>query len=131
MAKVAGFTIRGYNRLLKKLGTIPKALNPVYVAIVQKSVLKVKKDAQSITPVRTGNLRASARSRAEGKSNGAWGMVWYKADYAMPVHERTWTNLISGQHKFLERALMQSKSYLRRTTFYELRKALRRFEDEH
>lgn len=121
------FKIEGFKELYKKVEVMPGALDSTYVTIMQKSVLHVRRESQKITPVDTGNLRASARSEAKGLKDMSKGEVWYRADYAVPVHERTWTKLKSGQHKFLERAVHGSRAFIKRLSFYEIRKALRRF----
>lgn len=121
------FKIEGDKNLVKKLGRLTKSLHSTYVNIMQKSVLYVKKESQDITPVRTGNLRASARSDARSTREGAKGEVWYQADYALPVHERTWTKLISGQHKFLEKSVHRNRGRIASIMADGLKRALRRF----
>jgi hypothetical protein len=126
MVKVSKLVIKGMSKLRSKLSTMPRSMETTYIQTMQKLVLKVRHESQLITPIRTGNLRASARSEARRKSMGSKGKVWYTADYAVPVHEKTWTKLISGQHKFLEKAVRRSKRWIAKMFIGELKTALRR-----
>ena len=110
------------------MSNMPRALEATYLTTMHKTVLKVRREAQLMTPIRTGNLRASARSEARRKSMGSTGKVWYTADYAVPVHERTWTKLISGQHKFLEKAVRNSKKWVETMAVNELKAGLGKFK---
>ena len=106
---------------------MPRGMQEIYAKVMQKTVLFVRHESQTITPVRTGNLRSSARTSVKRKQAGAKGKVWYNADYAVPVHERTWTNLVSGQHKFLEKAVRRSSKFVEKLSAAELKKRLRKF----
>ncbi len=67
-----------------------------------------------LVPVDTGNLRSSARSSTSRTKDKVSGVVEYLADYAVPVHERTWTILRNGKHKFLEHAVQKSRVFFKR-----------------
>jgi len=49
--------------------------------------LKVQRESQQVVPVNTGNLKASAFTRAEGEGWKTNVMVGYTAAYALFVHE--------------------------------------------
>jgi hypothetical protein len=54
---------------------------------VTKTTLKVLNRARVLTPVDTGNLRASHQFKIKQSSNRVTGEVFTKVKYALPVHE--------------------------------------------
>jgi hypothetical protein len=54
---------------------------------VTKTTLKVLNRARVLTPVDTGNLRASHQMRLTSAANGVTGEVFTKVKYALPLHE--------------------------------------------
>jgi hypothetical protein len=54
---------------------------------VTRVTLKVLNRARVLTPVDTGNLRASHQFKIENVGRGITGQVFTKVKYALPVHE--------------------------------------------
>lgn len=54
---------------------------------VMKTTLKVLNRARVLTPVDTGNLRASHQFKIKNSANKITGEVFTKVKYALPVHE--------------------------------------------
>lgn len=54
---------------------------------VVKTTLKVLNRAMVLTPVDTGNLRASHQFKIKNAANSITGEVFTKVKYALPVHE--------------------------------------------
>jgi len=117
--------INGINRLRSKLKKYPGVLSKWSRAAMVKSVLDVRKQSALWTPVDTGNLRGSMDSKVCAKSHDVvTGTVWYSANYAVYVHEKTWTRLKNGRHKFLENAVYTSKARIKRNFSMALRKGI-------
>jgi ornithine cyclodeaminase/alanine dehydrogenase-like protein (mu-crystallin family) len=71
--------------------------------------LVLQAEAQKLTPVRTGNLKASASTRLIRKGQGRRGglcQVGFSAHYAIYVHENLTAHHNNGQAKFLEDAMV-------------------------
>jgi hypothetical protein len=73
--------------------------------------LFVQAEAQKRTPVDTGYLRSSAKTRME---NDYTVLVSYDAAYAIFVHERTNLRHKVGEAKFLQNAIDKNKSQIRK-----------------
>jgi len=85
---------------------------------VKLAALLLQRESQKLVPVDTGNLKASAFTRATGKGFGIEANVGYTAAYALYVHENRemklkgqprssgrgnyWDPQGRGQSKFLE-----------------------------
>lgn len=119
------FEIKGANKLLRELAGSSAIVNKWVKRAMHVNVLDVKKLSMQNTPVDTGNLRASARSRVWQNLPKTLGEVWYNANYAVYVHEKTWTRLRSGRHKFLEHALYISQPKIKRTYVNALNSAFK------
>lgn len=119
--------LKGVDDLIYKLKKSPAILEASLMSAATKSVLDIRKASQEFTPVDTGNLRGSIRSRVlKNKQGRITGEVWYTADYALYVHEMTWTKLKSGRHKFLEHAFYLSLGRIKRNLLMSLRKGLKK-----
>lgn len=109
-----GLEIRHSKRLVRKINRIKGLTDKEFSYAMVRTVLHVRKEAQAVTPVDTGNLRNSARTKTGKQGKKTKGEVVYLADYAIPVHERTWTVLKNGRHKFLEYAVQKSRGFFKR-----------------
>lgn len=120
--------VRGINRLIHKMQRLSDStLVKAYNASMAVTLLNVKNESMANTPVDTGNLRASHHTKkSKATPVGVNGEVWNSANYAVYVHEMTWTKLRSGRHKFLEYAVQSSRAKTKRNIATILRKALRR-----
>lgn len=77
---------------------------------VMSALLVVKRDSVKMTPVDTGNLRASCYTDIFLTVKGVVGEIGYTAYYAPYVHEIDKKYRKSGTSwKFLEKALIQNK----------------------
>lgn len=125
MAKV--IKIRGIDRLIQKMQSLTDIkLVKAYDASMAVTLLNVRRDSMANTPVDTGNLRASHHTKkTKATPTGVSGKVWNSANYAIYVHEMTWTKLRSGRHKFLEYAVQSSRAKTKRNIATILRKTLR------
>ena len=118
------FEIKGTDKLLKELKSCPGITNKWIKKAMHANVMQVRNLSQSYTPVDTGNLRASIRTKVDQKGMSKFlGLIWYIAEYAIYVHEKTWTRLRSGRHKFLELALFESTHKIKRTYVSSIKKA--------
>jgi hypothetical protein len=54
---------------------------------VTRTTIKVYNRARVLTPVDTGNLRASHQFKVDNAANGITGEVYTKVKYALPLHE--------------------------------------------
>ena len=104
--------IIGADKLKAKIDRIRSRKGPTsYRRALLSFMLKVEHDSVTITPIDTGNLRASGTGNAtitSSDSRGASGVVFYTADYAVYVHERTELRHNVGQSKFLETAIKKN-----------------------
>jgi hypothetical protein len=66
---------------------------------VVKVTLKVLNRARVMTPVDTGNLRASHQFKIRSSANKITGEVFTKVKYALPVHEGRRPVVIYPKHK--------------------------------
>lgn len=125
MAKVV--EIKGIDKLVRKMQRLTDTkLVKAYDAAMAVTLAAVKHDSMANTPVDTGNLRASHHTKkTKATPIGVSGKVWNSANYAIYVHEKTWTKLNSGKHKFLELAVQSSKAKIKRNMVAILRKSLR------
>ena len=82
------------------------------VAGVRAAALLIRGEAQRITPIDTGNLKASAFTRVVREGNLVRGVVGYQAAYAPFVHEMIDAQFQSpkAEPRFLARAMMRNRS---------------------
>lgn len=125
MAKIV--EIKGIDGLIHKMQVLTdRLLVKAYDASMAVTLLNVRRDSMANTPVDTGNLRASHHTRkTKATPVGVSGKVWNSANYAIPVHEKTWVKHKTGRAKFLEHAIQSSKAKTKRNIATILRKALR------
>ena len=118
------FDVKGVKSLMKKLEKHPELVSKWSHASLQKSTLDVRRLSALYTPVDTGNLRGSIRSSVKKRDKGTIvGSIWYIAEYAIYVHEKTWTRLKNGFHKFLARAVIESSTKVKKNLVAALKRA--------
>lgn len=82
---------------------------------MKKAGLFVQRESQKIVPVDTANLKSSAGTAQQGDGFDTVVMVFYTADYAIYVHERTDLRHAKGKFaKFLERPAREHKDRILR-----------------
>lgn len=111
--------MKGIKRLLANLETLRKVKGAKsYRAALTKVLLKAEAESMRRTPVDTGNLRSSAAGNARITSSGpkgASGVVYYTANYAVFVHERTELKHNVGEAKFLHNAMAKVLPFMEGT----------------
>ncbi|HDS00519.1 MAG TPA: HK97 gp10 family phage protein [candidate division Zixibacteria bacterium] len=104
MAVKSRVTFTGLNRVLANLNREISGIRGRTRAGMQKAALIVQRRSMELTPVKTGNLRASAYHTMIDLPKGPGAEIGYTASYAPFVHEIDRFHNI-GQWKFLETAL--------------------------
>lgn len=103
----------GFKKMNSNINTLKNKIGPSsFRKSIIKSMLRVEADSMRRTPVDTGNLRSSAAGNAtitSSSSNGASGIVYYTANYAIYVHERTELRHNVGEAKFLQNAVAKEQ----------------------
>lgn len=69
----------------------------------------IKLEAQRLTPVDEGNLKASAYANTVSTSEGPISEIGYTADYAIDQHENLEYNHTVGQAQFLHVAVLLNR----------------------
>ena len=100
--------IENIEEIQRFLETRPERTREELNRAVQKTALLVKRRAKLKTPVDTGRLKTSIKSKTF-KSKLA-GEVFTEIRYAIPVHENLRARHRVGEAKYLERAAKQSVS---------------------
>lgn len=107
---MGNFKIKGIKSLNRKIGSIKNDVGPkAYASSLIKILLSVEAEMIPRTPIATGKLRRSGTGNATITKvgvNGAKGMVFYTANYAVFVHERTELRHNTGEAKFLQNAIL-------------------------
>ncbi len=99
------------NQVSENCKRIAKAMPLLARLALYRAGLFVQAEAQKRTPVDTGYLRASAKTRME---NDYAVLISYDAAYAIFVHERTNLRHKVGEAKFLQNAIDKNKSQIRK-----------------
>lgn len=97
----------GINGVIRNLNKEVANLKKRTVAGMWEAGLEVKRRSMELTPVDTGNLKASHYSVAYESSAGPAVEIGLTAAYAPFVHERLELRHPVGQAKFLETALQE------------------------
>lgn len=109
--------ITGTDKVLANLNKQIRGIQNRTKAGMREAALVVRRRSQQLTPVDTGNLKASAYTEVFDTSHGPGAEIGYTAYYAPYVHEippppakspggRSATHTV-GQWKFLETALKE------------------------
>lgn len=110
MATVAKpVAITGLDAVLRNLNREIKGIRNRSRSGLWQAALVIQKRSQELTPVKYGNLKASAGSYAYNTSKGPGAVIYYTASYAVFVHEID-KNYTVGQWKFLETAIKEKKA---------------------
>lgn len=96
----------GLDRVLRNLNREVRGIQNRGKAGLWMAALMIRRRAQQLTPVKTGNLRASAYTHAYNTPKGPGAEIGYTANYAVFVHEIDKDYRV-GQWKFLETALKE------------------------
>lgn len=96
--------IENLDEVQRFLKSRPVAIKNELNRAVKKTVVLIEREAKKRTPVDTGRLRTSIRS----KTSGDKGEVYTNVKYAVVVHENLRARHRTGEAKYLERAFKQS-----------------------
>ena len=112
--------LKGMDKVLRNLNKEIKKIENRTQAGVTAAALKVKAESQKLTPVDTGNLKASAYVSSPAIKNIPSAEIGYTASYAIYVHEMEYSRSgkkithPTGQWKFLETALFSNQKEILR-----------------
>ena len=98
--------VKNVDEAIRLLKSKPDKLRKELGNAVSKSVLISKKEAKKRTPVATGELRTSIRT----KSSQLEGEIFSKKRYAIYVHENKKARHTVGEAKYLLNAVKNSRS---------------------
>ena len=102
--------LKGIDNVLRNLNKEIKGIENRTQAGVTAAALKVKAESMKLTPVDTGNLKASAYVNFPAIKNIPSAEIGYTASYAVFVHEINNNYIAPGtQWKFLETALFSNQ----------------------
>ena len=108
--------LSGKDSFMRKVSRLRDVKGPrAYRAALGKILLNVERESIKRTPIDTGNLRRSAAGNAtvySANKKGAKGTVYYTANYAVYVHERTELRHTVGEAKYLQNAIVNVKRKL-------------------
>jgi hypothetical protein len=121
--------LKGVKEMDATLTFLKNKKGPLYYRkTILEQLLRLENKSAKLTPVDTGKLRASGLGNATVLSSspvGAKGIMFYTANYAIYVHERTELKHKPGkQAKFLEAALFEMSGDLVRQMGSTLSKTL-------
>lgn len=101
--------ITGLEEVMARLNAEIEKIEGRTKAGLWEAALMVRREAQKLCPVDTGNLKASAYTLAYQTPEGPGAEVGFTASYAAAVHEIN-ANYTVGEWKFLETALKKLES---------------------
>ena len=111
--------IHGVKELRRNVKMLRSKVAPrAYRRAMIKMLVEVEGESMRRNPVDTGFLRGSAGGNStviEANERGAKGVVFYTANYAVYVHERTELRHINGEAKFLQNAIASKMRFLKNT----------------
>ena len=121
-----GLKVEGVAELLANFKKVDKKLGRRVRRGLIRAGLHLQSESQKIVPVDTGNLKASADTRASGYGWHTEVLVLYTAAYAVYVHERTELRHAEGKFaKFLERPAREGRNELLRIIAEDMRGVFR------
>ena len=110
------FKLSGQNKFMRNVSRIRDSKGPkTYRTALSKILLNVERESIKRTPIDTGHLRRSAAGNStvySADKKGAKGIVYYTANYAVWVHERTEMRHTVGEAKYLQNAIADVKRSL-------------------
>lgn len=98
--------IKNIDEIERFLESRPKRAREEFNSVVEKTALLVEGEAKRRTPVDTGRLKTSIKSKVF--KNELEGEVFTEVRYAIPVHENLRARHRVGEAKYLEKAAKQS-----------------------
>ncbi len=104
MAKLK-INLRDFNKRTKRI--VNNVSSKVAVPALDKTARRVVRDAKAITPVDTGDLKNSLTHEVEG-GPVATAVMGSDVEYSLIVHEDLSATHVTGQSKFLEKALRKN-----------------------
>jgi len=111
MAKA--YAIKGLDEIERNLRKMAKSMNKNLVPAMGDIVKTIQRESMKRTPIDTGNLRGSHRSRVIPTLRGVVGMIYVIASYGLFVHEAPPSTKFKSPwprgRKFLERAIVDNK----------------------
>ncbi|QAY69990.1 HK97-gp10 family putative phage morphogenesis protein [Xylanimonas protaetiae] len=78
-----GFDVRGIRRMAADLRDVAEQAGPVVELVVRKTALDVERDAKTLAPVDTGNLRASISMDVEATDSTVSAEIGPTASYGL------------------------------------------------
>lgn len=121
--------VKGVDQVLSNIDKVKAQFGSGFKKGLTRAALHLQSASQKLTPVDTGNLRASAFTRVTGSGMAAKATVGYTAFYALFVHELVemklkgqprpggrghfWDPQGKAQAKFLETPMRTEKDKLR------------------
>lgn len=116
--------LKGEGKLIKALKELRHKPGP-YRKALMKFLLRVERNSAKRVPVDTGKLRSSGLGNAnvyKSDAYGAEGSVYYSANYALHVHERTdIKHKPPTEAKFLENAVKEESGKMKEVIGKELK----------
>lgn len=104
--------ITGARKIIKNFKKAEKLIRKAAMKGTIESVLILRNDSQSLTPVDTGALRSNVSSEFIETKKIIVGILSYFMQYAIVVHERLNVRHTVGKAKFLEIAVINMSSKL-------------------
>jgi len=109
-----GIKIEGQDFIMRRLQAVAKETEANLRPAITEVVAMLQRESMKRTPIDTGNLRGSHRSRVIGNGKKTIGAVYLTAAYALFVHEALSSVNFKSKwprgRKFLERAFVDNIS---------------------
>lgn len=100
--------ITGQNKVIRNLNKEIAAVKHRGPDVMRRAALVVRRAAQLLTPVDTGNLKNSAYTEVTvSLRRGVGAIIGFTAAYAIWVHENLDAHHVVGQARFLATALVE------------------------
>ena len=123
-------TIKGLNRLIKKLNSLGSDANREISPALFQEAEEIMGRSKSLVPVDTGVLRSSGHvQRPEVDRNGVRVTLGYGGPaeaYALAVHENLRARHPVGQAKYLEQPLLEALPEVKRAVGKALDRAIKK-----
>ena len=105
-------TIRGIKKLMKSISVMPSTIDKEMTKALLRAGYAVEEKSKRITPVLTGRLRSSIRTRL--RANGKSVEISPHTQYAYVVHEGLGTSKRKGRRPYMERGLENARPQINR-----------------
>lgn len=117
--------VKGVESVVARLKQDQKARRKALFGGLKKGGLFVQRESQKIVPVRYGDLKRSAFTRASDEQGRKVVSVGYTVEYAIYVHENLDNHHEIGQAKFLEDAANNNKTQIVQVVRQHVQKVMR------